>query len=107
MMGGFDGMMDGMMGGWGGYGLAGGPINALLLVALLGIVAWALASVLSNRRPQGASFANRRDAAEEVLRERFARGELSAGEFERALRILRGEPVHENYEDLVREARER
>ncbi len=108
MMGEYDGMMDGgMMGEWGGYGLTGGLLYILLLVGLPGLMAWILVSVFSNQRPGSVSFANRTDVAEEVLRERFARGELSAREFENALRILRGGPMHDNYEDFVRQARQR
>jgi uncharacterized membrane protein len=32
----------------------------------------------------------RTDAAEEILRERLARGEIDADEYERSLRVLRG-----------------
>lgn len=104
MMGGFDGMM-GEMGGWGGYGLAGGLLNVLLLVGLLAFVAWVAVRVVPNKRLGDRSFGTRTDAAEEVLRQRFARGELDAEEYERSLKTLRGEP-HRNYEDYVRDARE-
>ncbi len=103
MMGGFDGMMAG----WGAYGLVGGLINILLLVGLLGFAAWVSVRVLANQRPRSVPYANRTFQAEEVLRERFARGELSAEEFERGLRILRGQPTHESREDFGREAMER
>ena len=98
MMGGFDGMRDGgMMGAWGGYGPAGGLIN-ILLVGLLGLTAWALVRVFSNQRPGSVPYANRTDgtdAAEEVLRERFARGEIDAEEYARFLRTLRGGSTHD------------
>src|SRR5919205_2151629 len=40
-----------------------------------------------------------RDAAEEILRERFARGEISAEEYQRSIKILRGEDAREGPDD--------
>jgi putative membrane protein len=37
------------------------------------------------------------DPAEEILRERFARGEITADEYERSLEILRGGTARRNY----------
>ena len=94
MMGGFDGMMDGnMMAGWGAYGLAGGLMNMLLLVGLLGVAVWVSVNVLANQRRRSVSYAHRASPAEEVLRERFARGEIGADDYARCLRTLRGEPA--------------
>lgn len=42
------------------------------------------------RRPPGFSMAGRGDDAEEILHQRFARGEIDAEELQRALRVLRG-----------------
>jgi putative membrane protein len=36
-----------------------------------------------------------RDSAEQILRERFARGEITAEEYQRSIKILRGENVRE------------
>jgi uncharacterized membrane protein len=36
-----------------------------------------------------------RDSAEEILRERFARGEITAEEYQRSIKILRGENASE------------
>ncbi len=36
-----------------------------------------------------------RDSAEEILRERFARGEITAEEFQRSIEILRGATTRE------------
>jgi putative membrane protein len=46
------------------------------------------------------------DSAEGILRERFARGEITADEYERALGALRGRSPDKDYEDYVREAEE-
>lgn len=40
-----------------------------------------------------------RDSAEEILRERFARGEITAEEHQRSIRILRGENAREAPDD--------
>ena len=44
-----------------------------------------------------------RDAAEEILRERFARGEISAEEYQRSIKILRGENSREVPDDTQEE----
>ena len=44
-----------------------------------------------------------RDAAEEILRERFARGEISAEEYQRSIKILRGEDAREGPDDTQEE----
>src|SRR3712207_9446257 len=48
-----------------------------------------------------------RDSAEEILRERFARGDISAEEYEKTMKAMRETPPRKNYEDYVREAEER
>jgi len=40
-----------------------------------------------------------RDSAEEILRERFARGDISAEEYERAVEILRGGTARRTHEE--------
>ena len=73
-----------MMGGGGG----------LILLLLLGLVVFALIKVfpdwqdrvgLNNRREED----RREDSAEETLRQRFARGEIDAEDYERSLEVLR------------------
>lgn len=95
------------MGGCGVFGILAGMAGILLFVSLLGLVVWAVVSISPARGALRGRPGRRTDPAEETLRGRFARGELAAGEFEKALRILRGEPVHDDYEDFTREARER
>lgn len=100
--------MMGGMDGWGGYyGSMGGAINVLFLVGLLALVAWLVVRVLPNQRSGNGFPGARADSAQEILRARFARGEIDAGEYERSLNVLRGEPGYGSYEDYVREARER
>ncbi len=80
-------MMDGMMGGgwlwmllplvfWGGF---------------LAFAAWALIRILPNRAGGNGDPGARGESAEEILRKRFARGEIDAEEYERSLKVLEGE----------------
>jgi putative membrane protein len=81
MMGGMMGQMmgGGMMGaGWGG--VLGFGLLALAVIVAVGL---ALAFVVA-RRPAGPSAEDPR----EILRRRFARGELSADEFAAAMKTL-------------------
>lgn len=96
-----------MMSGCGILGLMAGMFGVLLFAGLLGVVVLAAVGILPARGALGDRYHPRTDPAEETLRERFARGEVSAEEFGKALAILRGEPAHGDYEDFVREARER
>jgi putative membrane protein len=60
----------------------------LFLGGLVAVVTWLVVrlfpTVRGDERPEAP-----RDSAEEILRERFARGEISAEEFQRAIEILR------------------
>lgn len=94
-----------MMGGCGDFGLSGGVlgfagillglvvslIGVLLFVGLIGLVAFAVLKVLPAQGAEMGPFGTRTDPAEEALRGRFARGEISAEEYEESLRTLRGE----------------
>ncbi len=87
-------MMGGdMIGGWSGFGSAGMLLNLLLLVGLVTIIAWVVTTILPARPAQGQRLNERvADSAEEILRERFARGEIGAEEYERSLETLRRKP---------------
>ena len=69
-----------MMGGSGGGGLI------LLLVLVLAV--WALIKVFPDWRDR-VGLDRREDSAEETLRQRFARGEIDAEDYERSLEVLR------------------
>ena len=95
-------MMGGdMMGGdmMGGFGLAWMLINLLVLVGVVALVAWALVRAFSARGKGGGAPEDRADSAEEILRNRFARGEIGPEEYEQSLSVLRGEPVRATPED--------
>ena len=67
--------------------------EVLLLILFLGglvaVVAWLVVRTFPRLRGDERPEAPR-DSAEEILRERFARGEISAEEFQRSVEILRG-----------------
>ncbi len=102
-------MMGGdMMGGGSGFGLAGILLNLLLLVGLVAVIVWVVTTILPTRLTQGQRPEERvTDSGEEILRERFARGEIDAEEYERSLETLRRKPKERTYEDLAREATRR
>jgi len=97
----------GPMGGWDPFDffeMMGSVIGLLLLVGLLVLIVWGASRFLSVRRPVGQV-----DSAENILRNRFARGEIASEEYERSLEVLRESPPPvtpqwRNYEDFVREA---
>lgn len=78
-----------MMGGWGANGWLWMLVPLLFWGGLLAAIVWAIARVFPDRR-QDRPPETSGDRAEEVLRERFARGEVDADEYERSLAVLRG-----------------
>lgn len=84
---------------WGAWML----VPALLWVAVLGLVAWGALRMFSVRRG-GVRMV---DSAEEILRGRFARGEVDVETYERSLDTLRRGSSRQGYDDYVREAEER
>jgi|SRR5215216_4953679 len=82
------GMMDG---GWGVLGILGLLVQLLFLSGLLAVIVWAVVRISANRQGGGADARAGGNSAEEDLRQRFARGEIDAGEYEERHRILREE----------------
>jgi putative membrane protein len=77
--------------------MMGGSFILLLLV--LGLVVFALIKVFpdwQDRVGLNKREDRREDSAEETLRQRFARGEIDAEEYERSLEVLRNRRVSEN-----------
>ena len=58
---------------------------------LLAFAAWALIRIFPNRPGGNGDSGARGESAEEILRKRFARGEIDAEEYERTLEVLKGE----------------
>ena len=100
------GTMDGPMGGWGGLWSPFMLIPFLLWGVFLSLLVWLAVRLFSRGRGAARPGATI-DSAEEILRERFARGDISAEEYEKSMKALRDTPPRKGYEDYVREAEER
>jgi len=98
--------MPGTMGGWGGLWWPFMLIPLLLWGVFLSLLVWLAVRVISRGRGAARPGAPV-DSAEEILRERFARGDISAEEYEESMKALRDTPPRKGYEDYVREAEER
>ena len=70
-----------------------GGLGILFFIGLLVLAAWAAARVFPDwrERLEGFGAASRTGSPEEILRERFARGEIDAEEYGRAMRTLKDE----------------
>ena len=82
------GMMDG---GWGILGILGVLVQLLFWGGLLAVIVWAVVRITANRQGGGTDARVGGDSAEEVLRQRFARGEIDQEEYDERHRILREE----------------
>jgi putative membrane protein len=92
-------------GSWGHGGGFLGPwmlVSALLWLTFFGLLVWVAVRLFYVR--QGGRTG---DSAEEILRQRFARGEVDVETYENALDALRRNSSGQNYGDYVREAEER
>jgi putative membrane protein len=97
--------------GWDGPGSGGSwwpwilfPI--LFWGGILTLIAWIVTRLYPRSRGDDRHDAPR-DSAEEILRERFARGEITAEEYERSLEILRGGTARRTYGDPDQQPGER
>ncbi len=91
MMNGFGGMM-------GGFGI----FTVLFWIALLTIVVWAVARIFPSCTDTKPPSVEGPDPAVEALRVRFARGEIDAEEYRRALEVLDVSPSRPGSEVSVR-----
>ncbi len=82
------GMMDGSWGMFGGWGF-------LWILLLIGVAVLVISAVSRNNQPQNGGQSDR---ARDVLRERYARGQLSDEEFEKRQRKL--QPTNTFEEDM-------
>jgi hypothetical protein len=81
-----------------------GGMALLVLAGLrrpLAVASWRLTRILPSRRGERAG------SAEEILRVRFARGEISAEEYVKSYEVLHESQSQRSYEDYVRDDMER
>lgn len=80
-----------MMGGYYGGGWAGWLVMALMMIAFWGLVIFAVVAIFRGvgKTDEPAGHGSRRDP-EEILDERFARGELDIEEYHDRQAVLRG-----------------
>lgn len=72
------GMMGpGMMGGFGAMGLMG-----VFWIVVVGLIIWAVVTAVRGAPWTGGSEASRPDSAMEILKKRYARGEINKAEYE-------------------------
>ena len=77
--------------------MMGGGVGTILLLVVLAVAVWAIIKVFPDWQDRvGLSSRRREDSAEETLRQRFARGEIDAEEYERSLEVLRSGRVSQN-----------
>ena len=101
------GAMDSPMGGWdAGFWWPFMLVRLLLWGVFLSLLVWFAVRVFSRGRSDTHPGATK-DSAEEILRERFARGDISAEDYEKSMRVMRETSPQKGYEDYVREAEER
>src|SRR5215211_9030317 len=81
------------------FDLIEGGVAILILAGLLAM--WGVTRILPSRRGE------RTGSAEEILRERFARGEISAEEYVKSYQVLHETPSQRSYEDYVRDLMDR
>ena len=83
----------GMMGqgGWGAWWMLGMLVPLLFLGGLIALIAWVVVHLTSSRHSESTLGTTRQDSAEEILRQRYARGEIDAEEYEERRRTLGGD----------------
>ena len=69
--------------------MMGGGVGTILLLVVLVVVVWAIIKLVPDWQDRLGLNGRREDSAEETLRQRFARGEIDAEDYERSLEVLR------------------
>ncbi|MGB3632778.1 MAG: hypothetical protein WA982_01930 [Rubrobacteraceae bacterium] len=86
-----------MMGGWGVFGWLWMLIPLLFWGGLLALIVWAIVRVFPGQQSNGRTEPQG-ESAEDILRSRFARGEIEAEEYENSLQTLRGDRTQKGKE---------
>ncbi len=77
--------------GWGWFGFLWMGLGSLLWIALLGLAIWALIRLFSNRTPVANPLVSAPGPSSmEILRQRYARGEIDEATFARMRERLEG-----------------
>jgi putative membrane protein len=76
--------------------MMGGGVGTILVLLVLAVAVWAIIKVFPDWQDRVGLSSRREDSAEETLRQRFARGEIDAEEYERSLEVLRNGRGSEN-----------
>jgi len=81
-------MMNGLgcMGGFGGYGAWFGWI---FWIVIIGVIIWAVIRLTGTSRESGSNLPAKEDALD-ILKKRYAQGEISKEEFEERKKVLLG-----------------
>jgi len=87
MMGGYGGMMGGMMGGW-NYNPLGWILALVAWLLIVGGIVWLVVWLVRNM--SGTTQPTRTDAAIEILKARYARGEITKEQFNEMKKDLEG-----------------
>jgi putative membrane protein len=76
-----------------GYGMGAGGwlVMTLILLGAVGLIAAVWVAVVRSLAPDRRAESGHADNAEQVLANRFARGEIDSDEYQSRLRILRAE----------------
>jgi putative membrane protein len=74
--------------GWGDYGMGGYGLGWLFMIVFWAVVILGVI-YLVKMLAGGSGKSSPQETAEDILRKRFARGELSKAEFEEALKVLK------------------
>jgi len=74
-------------GGWSNWPMGGGPISLLFTILLIAGLIYVISLIVGNYRSKPGSRMDRDDSLV-ILRERFARGEISSEEYERMKDML-------------------
>ena len=67
--------------------MMGGGGGTILLLVVLAVAVWAILKLVPDWQDRLGLNNRREDSAEETLRQRFARGEIDAQEYERSLKV--------------------
>ena len=81
------GMMGpGMMGGYGGFGAMG--LMSVFWIVVLGLIIWAVVAAARVTGQSSGSDSGRSESSLEILKKRYARGEINKAEYEEKMKDL-------------------